>query len=240
MKLWKTFSGIVLSAFLCSAMPVSAADQYQKMRDEVVMLVNEQRAAYGAAEVYESALLNQAAQKRAEELAVQFSHKRPDGRSSYSAFTDIGGEYLSIAENIGGGFTDEASAVNTWMGSAGHRENILDTAYIAVGVGIYDAGGTTYWVQMFSDGIGLSSIYTTGNINFDSSADALDAAEVLVHAAQTGAGNDGTLSRLQRSYTDVNQDGRTDSTDAAIILSYAAYAGAGGSDSIEVFAAGKK
>ena len=54
------FSGLAV-------MPVKAEDSYQNQKDEVVMLVNEQRALYGLNALSESELLNQAAQIRAEE-----------------------------------------------------------------------------------------------------------------------------------------------------------------------------
>ena len=107
---------VTVSALTHSFVSVSA-EQYQNQKDEVVMLVNEQRTANGKAILYESALLNQAAQVRAEELISSFSHTRPDGRKSFTAFTDLGGTYMAIGENIAFGYPTEADVMNGWMNS---------------------------------------------------------------------------------------------------------------------------
>ena len=218
-----------------SILPVKAEDSYQKQKDEVVMLVNEQRSAYGLPEFYESALLNQAAQIRAEEITQKFSHERPDGRRGITALADVGGVYWEIGENIAGGYPDEAAVVAGWMGSEGHRNNILNEGFNAIGIGICKVGNEIYWVQMFTDGRELEPLYTYGNINGDTAVNAQDAALVLTNAALTGAGNTEILSRMQKSYADVDHNNVVNALDAAGILKYAAYAGAGGEEDIETY-----
>lgn len=68
-----------------------------------------------------------------------------------------------------------------------------------------------------------------GEVNGDSSINAKDAAEVLVHAANVGAGNGGTLSEEALTAADVNGDNTVNAMDAAEILVYSAEKGAGGS-----------
>lgn len=79
----------------------------------------------------------------------------------------------------------------------------------------------------------LSAISTLkiGDVNGDNVINASDAADVLVHAADVGAGNAGTLDAGQQAAADVNEDNVVDAADAASILVYAAIAGAGGSPS---------
>ena len=50
----------------------------------------------------------------------------------------------SIGENIASGSTTPQSVVSGWMGSSGHRANILNTTYREIGVG-FSSGN--YWVQ---------------------------------------------------------------------------------------------
>ena len=71
-------------------------------------------------------------------------------------------------------------------------------------------------------------IYELGDTNHDAGINAKDAAEVLVHSANIGAGNEGTLSPEALIAADVNADGDVNSKDAAEILVYAAVKGAGG------------
>ncbi|MBP0973728.1 MAG: hypothetical protein J5851_07480 [Oscillospiraceae bacterium] len=67
-----------------------------------------------------------------------------------------------------------------------------------------------------------------GDVNGDSEITASDAAQVLIHAADIGAGGDGTVTKLQAMYGNVSRDFSTNATDAARILIYAAIQGAGG------------
>ena len=54
-----------------------------------------------------------------------------------------------VAENIAMGQPDSREAVESWMGSSGHRANILG-GYRHVGVAAYrTADGTIFWCQQF-------------------------------------------------------------------------------------------
>ncbi len=50
-----------------------------------------------------------------------------------------------VAENIAWGYRTPAAVVEGWMGSRGHRGNILDCRYTHIGVGFHDY----YWTQAF-------------------------------------------------------------------------------------------
>lgn len=66
-----------------------------------------------------------------------------------------------------------------------------------------------------------------GDVVGDTEVNAKDAAAVLVHSAEIGSGNGGSLTDAQKQLADVNQDGKVDAKDAAQILVYAANRGAG-------------
>ncbi len=217
-----------------AAAAVSAEDSYQNQRDEVIMLVNEQRTAQGLGELYESELLNQAAQIRAQEIITKFDHIRPDGRASYTVLTDLNGSYGLIGENIAMGFSTEKAVMDAWMNSEGHSKNILHPSYRAMGVGVAVQGRSVYWVQTFSDGQGMTPLYFKGNINRDGIINTEDAALVLKEAAAAGTGNS-ILNRMQKKFSDLDQDQLVSAGDASVILRYAAYAGAGGTGGIEQF-----
>jgi len=62
----------------------------------------------------------------------------------------------SLAENIAAGQTTPEQAMNSWMGSSGHRANILDTSNWEIGVGYYSGGSWShYWVQDFGQREGI-------------------------------------------------------------------------------------
>ncbi|MBR1555833.1 MAG: hypothetical protein IJ644_10665 [Oscillospiraceae bacterium] len=225
-------SGMILSGIaVCSA----NAEDFQAQKDEVIMLVNEQRAAQGKEILYESAILNQAADIRAKEIISNFSHTRLDGSHGYEVVYEVGATYMAVGENIAYGYSTEADVMNGWMNSSGHRANILNENYHAIGVGVARNNNVYYWVQIFTDGIGLTPMYTKGNINRDNDINSEDASLILSDAAETGAGRTGVLTRMQRSFSDLNRDGNVNSYDATLLLKYTAYAGAGGLDSIETY-----
>ncbi|MCR4644757.1 MAG: hypothetical protein K5695_05030 [Oscillospiraceae bacterium] len=67
-----------------------------------------------------------------------------------------------------------------------------------------------------------------GDVNGDKEITASDAAQVLIHAADIGAGGKGAITKLQAMYGNVSRDFTVNATDAARILIYAAIQGAGG------------
>lgn len=55
-----------------------------------------------------------------------------------------------VAENIAMGQQTAMEAVRSWMGSSGHRANILSRGHRRIGVSAYAApNGTVFWTQQF-------------------------------------------------------------------------------------------
>jgi len=140
-------------ALLCGvfAMPAAAAPQTidtAGFADETLRLVNAERAAKGLAALGALDPLSAAAQKRAEEVSVKFSHTRPSFRGCFTVLADYGLVSTRAGENIASGYRSPAEAVNGWMKSSGHRANILGD-FDKLGVGVCVRNGTAYWVQLF-------------------------------------------------------------------------------------------
>jgi uncharacterized protein YkwD len=54
------------------------------------------------------------------------------------------------AENIAMGQTDVKEVMHAWMGSSGHRANILNPGWRKIGlIGYRSPSGTTFWCQQF-------------------------------------------------------------------------------------------
>ncbi len=108
-------------------------------------LVNSQRSANGLPALVWDNNLESAAAVRAQECSVSFSHTRPNGSSWYTVNSKIMG-----GENLAYGYYDANSAVNAWMDSPTHRENILWPEFTKVAISVYAADdGTYYWAQEF-------------------------------------------------------------------------------------------
>lgn len=97
--------------------------------------------------------LEQTAMLRAAEIAVSFSHDRPNGTECFDAFPSF--PLYAIGENIAAGQTTAKGAFTSWReddygyGGQGHRRNMLNGAFASVGIGHVTLNGIHYWVQNF-------------------------------------------------------------------------------------------
>lgn len=108
-------------------------------------LVNSQRTAAGLSALVWDNGLESAAAVRAKECSSSFSHTRPNGSAWYTVNSAIMG-----GENLAYGYYDANSAINAWMSSPTHKENILWPEFTSVAISIYEADdGTYYWAQEF-------------------------------------------------------------------------------------------
>lgn len=127
-----------------------APEQSVSMAQQVANLVNQERAKAGLSPLTLREDLTAAAQIRAKETAVSFSHTRPDGSNFHTVLTQQQISYRRSGENIAWGQPTAQAVMNAWMNSQGHRANILNASYEYIGVGYYtDSQGTPYWTQLF-------------------------------------------------------------------------------------------
>ena len=125
--------------------------------NQVINLINQERTSRGLSELSLNSSLRQAARRHSQDMACNdfFSHTGSDGSSMASRISAAGYSYSWAAENIAAssscGFSAQ-SVVNMWMGSTGHRNNILSTNAVHIGVGF----------RCVSDGISgdLDAYYT--------------------------------------------------------------------------------
>ena len=137
-----------------------AAQQQQQQvaqgdyKAQVVAIMNQERANAGVGGISQNASLDAVAQIRAQEIALSFSHTRPNGTSCFTVLDEGGIAYMTAGENIAAGYGDPASVMSGWMNSPGHRANILNGSFGQVGIGYYtdpNSGYGTYWVQIFTN-----------------------------------------------------------------------------------------
>jgi len=142
-------SGSSTSNFSDCTAPVTA-DAWQA---EVLRLVNEERAKVGlAALTYNATLQTQAAAYACDMVHYHFfAHVNPVDESTLGERAqEFGYAYWAIGENLAAGQPTPAKAMEDWMSSPGHRENILNTAFTELGVAVRSGGDYgTYWVQEF-------------------------------------------------------------------------------------------
>lgn len=119
--------------------------------NEVLKLVNQERAKAGLSALTTNSSLTAAANKRAQETKQSFSHTRPNGTSFSTVLKEYGISYRTSGENIAYGQRTPQEVVNGWMNSPGHRANILNANFNKIGIGVYESNGTIYWSQLFTN-----------------------------------------------------------------------------------------
>lgn len=86
---------------------------------------------------------------RAREVAINYSHTRPNGRACYTIYGDYGLSYRSSGENIARGQKTAKEVMEDWLNSPAHRANILRPEFTRICIGIHGYGDSKYWVQEF-------------------------------------------------------------------------------------------
>ncbi|QUQ68906.1 CAP domain-containing protein [Kutzneria sp. CA-103260] len=145
--------GSVLAAGLFATPPAGAS--VKTAQDDVVRLTNAERQRAGCAPLNVVTELNQAAQGHSQDMATHnfMGHIGSDGstvevRVERAGYTG----WWALAENVAAGQRTPEAAVAWWMGSPGHRANILNCALKDIGVGYATNPNSTYgvyWTQNF-------------------------------------------------------------------------------------------
>ncbi|MGY2080152.1 CAP domain-containing protein [Modestobacter sp. SYSU DS0657] len=130
--------------------PVAAAAAGSSTDQQVLDLVNAERAAAGCPAVAADPGLAGVARAHSEDMRDRgfFSHVDPDGRDPFARARAAGIQHAR-AENIAYGQPDAAAVMTAWMGSPGHRANILNCQLGTLGVGVAQGTGGPWWTQLF-------------------------------------------------------------------------------------------
>lgn len=137
---------IAPSITLACQLPANAS----ALRAEVIALANLQRQAKRLPPVTEDAALARAAQTHACDNAdsLNMSHKGSDGSNLTVRMKRVGYAYREASENVAAGFFDAPSVMSGWMGSKGHRRNILSRGAQDIGIGVaMGRDGQLYWTM---------------------------------------------------------------------------------------------
>ncbi|MFJ5924939.1 sigma-70 family RNA polymerase sigma factor [Kitasatospora sp. NPDC092948] len=128
-----------------------AARRGGDLGQQVLDLVNTQRAQAGCSALRANDQLATAAQEQSDDMAARsfFDHTNPDGEGPEQRIDAAGYEWSGWGENIARGQKDAAAVMNSWMNSPGHRANILNCAFTELGVGVHQGTGGPWWTQDF-------------------------------------------------------------------------------------------
>ena len=143
---------LCLSAILLLQPALVASDSVaSEAEQQLIELVNQERLQRGLAELAHEPKLTQAARYHAQQMADRgtLSHQfagEPALRQRV-AQTDL--RFRAVAENVG--YANSVERVHqTLMTSPGHRANILDPDYNAIGIGVVRKGDYLFVAQNFA------------------------------------------------------------------------------------------
>lgn len=120
---------------------------------EILKLTNAAREREGLTPLRIHGGLTKAAQAHAADMAKQgyFDHTSRDGLEMVDRVRRVSYRFSAIAENIAMGQTSAKQAVEGWLRSPGHRQNMLNPAYRGSGGGFcqgpegIDSLGSGFW-----------------------------------------------------------------------------------------------
>ncbi len=130
--------------------PPPAIVQVVNVQDAVVASVNGQRGNAGLAPVAIDERLTSAAQSHANDIAQRgvLTHTGSGGTNAGQRISVYGYGWTTWAENAAAGQRTPAEVMNSWMKSAGHKANILNSSMVNIGVAAaVGSNGVTYWVM---------------------------------------------------------------------------------------------
>jgi uncharacterized protein YkwD len=145
-----------LAAMLWAATAAAADEDARiaRLEQELLRRVNAERRQRGLPALTRDPALARVARDYSCRMVAErfFSHQPPDGSTLADRVRAAGKPYRAIGENIAmnvNAADPVATAVQGWMKSPGHRENILSPVYTQTGLGICRRNGTYYFTELF-------------------------------------------------------------------------------------------
>lgn len=129
-----------------SAVSKSTITQKQYYKNEVLRLVNIERAKAGVSPLKANTMLDSLADTRAGQIRTNFSHTY-NGKNAGAMLSNMHYSWNCWSENIAAGQKTPEQVVKAWMNSSSHKKTILNPDYHKLGVGY----NNNYWVQIFTD-----------------------------------------------------------------------------------------
>ncbi|WP_075031052.1 CAP domain-containing protein [Streptomyces mirabilis] len=131
-----------------ATVPASVPRALQTSPGEILQLVNAERAKANCPALHENAQLTHAAKVFADDADKNniTTHTGSDGSSPQQRIKDAGYNAGPSAENMSWGDTSAKQVVDGWMGSGGHKGNIVNCSFTDTGVAV----SGKYSIQLFA------------------------------------------------------------------------------------------
>lgn len=140
---------VLLSGILITTLMPLHSLAATSARDQLIDLINEERADLGLNQLKRHSDLDEGAQAQAQAVAdAGYLFHNPD-------LGDVTSGWEMMGENVG--YAGSIASVHeALMASPGHRDNILNARYSHLGVGVVVSDGSVWVAEVFMDSIGPS------------------------------------------------------------------------------------
>jgi len=154
-KIKKGISVGILGLFLILSFPINSYAS-EINREGVITLINKERAERGLNTLSLNNRLQTAAQWKADDMIEKdYWEHFHQGKSPWQWMKEAGYDYLDAGENLAIDFNELEPMHQAWMNSLTHRDNIINSKYQEVGIGIaagdFEGHETIIVVQMFGN-----------------------------------------------------------------------------------------
>ncbi len=133
--------------------PAPAPAPSGSVSSSAIDATNAERVAAGLPALASNSALNAAASAHSVDQATRnkMSHAGSDGSDAGVRIARAGFSASTWGENVAAGYASGDSVVAGWMGSSGHRANILNANFTSIGVAYAQSSdGTLYWTMVLA------------------------------------------------------------------------------------------
>lgn len=122
---------------------------------DVVAFTNQKRSEAGLSKLTTNAALSSAALAKGKDMLAKgyWAHVSPDGVEPWAFFKQVDYKYRYAGENLARDFSSASAAVDAWMASPTHRDNMLSNKYKEIGIAVVEGPlngkDATIIVQLF-------------------------------------------------------------------------------------------
>jgi len=148
----------------------AADEKLRSLKEEIIDLTNAERKQLGLVPLKYNPYLEGSAQAHADDMQARdyFEHSTPEGVSEEERIKASGyleafyqcncNKSYAVGENLAKGQISATEAIETWMNSPAHRENLLNEIFTEIGIGVAEIPEENsgnfkgfLWVQNFGD-----------------------------------------------------------------------------------------
>jgi uncharacterized protein YkwD len=142
---WSITTALVAAILFCGQPAPAWAESSAAPAVRLLDLINQYRTGQGREPLAADDTLDTVALRHGEDMATRayFAHVTPEGGDLGHRLWNVGYSFSIAAENLARGYRDAAAVLAGWVGSPGHKSNLLREDVSVAGIGVAGVEGKT-------------------------------------------------------------------------------------------------